>query len=56
MQISAVRPYPEEPGEPVHQIVNSRNRSDVSARDKSQGADFDRTVEEHGRLAIVGLL
>ena len=47
MQISAVRPYLKGPGEPVHQSVNSRNKSDVSAGDKSQGAGFDGMVEEH---------
>ena len=31
MQISAMRPYLEGPGEPVHQSVNSRNKSDISA-------------------------
>ena len=47
MQISVVRPYLKGPGEPVHQSVNSRNKSNISVGDKSQGAGFDGTVEEH---------
>ena len=43
-----MRPYLEGPGEPVHQSVNSRNKSDVSAGDKLQSIGFDGTVEEHG--------
>ena len=47
MQISSMCPHLKGPGEPVHQSVNSRNNSDVSAGDKFLDADFEGTVE-HG--------
>lgn len=48
MEISTVCPHLKRPGEPVHQSVNGRNKSDVLARDKLQSIGFDGTVEEHG--------
>ena len=48
MQISAKCPYLIGPGEPVHQSVNSRNKSDFLAEDKFHSVDFDGTIEEHG--------
>jgi hypothetical protein len=47
MKISAMHSHLNGVWEPVHQSVNSRNKSDVSARDKFLSADFDGMVEEH---------
>ena len=48
MQISAMRSYLKSARESVHQSVNSRNKSDVSAEDKFHSVDFDGTIEEYG--------
>ena len=48
MQISAMRSYLKSARESVHQSVNSRNKSDVSAEDKFYSVDFDGTIEEYG--------
>ena len=51
-----MRPYLKGLGEPVHQSVNNRNKSYVSAGDEFPGAGLDVTVEEHGCCAVRGLL
>ena len=48
MQISAMRSHLKGARESVHQCVNSRNKSDVSAEDKVHSVDFDGMIEEYG--------
>ena len=48
MQISAMRSHIKGARESVHQSMNNRNKSDVSAEDKFHSVDFDDTIEECG--------
>jgi hypothetical protein len=47
IKISAMRAYLKGSWESVHQSMNSRNKSDISAGDKLLGTNPDGKVAEH---------